>query len=207
MFVFKPAAGRLLRAVLTTASVAGALLLTGCAVHYVDGAHKDPLPTAFAKPAQPKPVQLLVEFQTKGVSNARATSVTKAIITDNVKSTGLFSEVRDTPAPDAGVLSVTLNNVPLTDDAFSKGFVAGLTLGAAGQQVTDGYICTVSYLAPGATKPVVKTARHAIHTTVGASGAPPNSYKASSIDDALRVMVRQVVGAAMGDLSRDRDFR
>jgi hypothetical protein len=207
MFSFQPAAGRLLRVFLATACVAAAALLTGCAAHYVDGAHRDPLPSTFAKRAQPRPVQLLVEFQTKGVSNARATSFTKQIVSDNVKSTGLFSEVRDTPAPDAGVLSVTLNNVPLTDDAYAKGFIAGLTFGAAGQQVTDGYICTVSYLAPGASRPVVKTARHAIHTTVGASGAPPNSFKAASVDDALRVMVRQVMGAALGELSHDTDFR
>ncbi|MDB5898377.1 MAG: hypothetical protein JWP22_967 [Ramlibacter sp.] len=200
-------AARLLRACFTSALVAGSALLTGCAVHYVDGATKDVPPSAFARRTPAKPVQVLVEFQTKGVSNARATGALKQIITDNVKATGLFSEVRDVPAPDAGVLSVTLNNIPLSDDAFAKGFLAGMTFGAAGQQVTDGYVCTVSYLAPGASKPVVKTARHAIHTTVGASSAPANTYKASSIDDAVRVMVRQVMSTVLFDLSGDAEFK
>jgi len=186
----------------------GALaLLAGCATHYVDGTTKEVLPAQMVRPAQPRPVQLLVEFQTKGVANARATDHTKKMVADSVRSTGLFSDVTDQPAPGGAVLSVTLNNVPLTDDAAAKGFMTGLTFGAAGSQVTDGYICTVSYLPPGASRPVVKSARHAIHTTLGAKGAPPNAYQAANIEDAIRTMVRQVTSVALDQLSRDPDFK
>jgi hypothetical protein len=207
MSAFHVAAVRPLRCFLGAALLAGLALLGGCATHYVDGAVKDTPSTAFVKPAQPKPAQLLVEFQTKGVANPGGTQQLKPMVADAVRSTGLFSEVRDAPASGGGVLSVTLNNVPLGDDAFSKGFMAGLTFGAAGQQVTDGYICTVSYLPAGKTTPVVKTARHAIHTTMGAKDAPANSYKASDMEDAVRTMVRQVMGVALADLSRDGALR
>jgi hypothetical protein len=201
------AAMRLVRACLYSIVLAGAALLAGCATHYVDGSTKEVPPSHFTKAPQPRPVQLLTEFQSKGVANARATAATKDMIAEGVRSTGLFTEISDKPAAGAGVLTVTLNNVPLTDDAAAKGFIAGLTFGAAGQQVTDGYVCTVSYLAPGASQPVVKSAKHAIHTTLGASSAPPNAYKAASIDEAVRLMVRQVMSVALSDLSHDAGFK
>ena len=207
MFRFDSAAARRLRASLCLAMIAGAALLAGCATHYVDGATREVPPAQFVKAAGNRPVQLLTEFQTRGVANAQATAATKEMIADNVRSTGLFTQVSDAPVPDAGVLSVTVNNVPLADDAAAKGFIAGLTLGVAGQQVTDGYICTVSYLAPGQSRPIVKSAKHAIHTTVGASAAPPNTYKASGLEDAVRLMVRQVMSVALNDLSHDPEFR
>jgi hypothetical protein len=198
---------RLARTTWLAGLLAAAALLGGCATHYVDGTTKEVLPAQMAKPAQPKPVQLLVEFQTKGVANARATEHTRRMMTDDVQASGLFAEVKDTPVPGGRVLSITLNNVPLTDDAAARGFITGLTFGAAGNQVTDGYICTVSYLAPGASQPVVKSARHAIHTTLGAKDAPPNAYKAAGIEDAVRTMIRQVLSVALDELSRDPGFR
>lgn len=207
MIRFHHGPARLLRSACTVVMLGAAAVLAGCATHYLDTTTKDVPPSAYNKPAQPKPVQLVMEFQTKGVSNARATEHTKAMIKESVVATGLFSEVRETPGGGAGLLSVTINNVPLTDDAAAKGFIAGLTFGAAGQTVTDGYICTVSYLAPGQGTPVVKSAKHAIHTTVGAKSDPPNSLRMASIDEAVRTMVRQVTSSALSDLSRDAGFR
>lgn len=207
MFRSDLAALRLVRACVYATVLAGAALVTGCATHYVDGSTKEVPPSQFTKATQPRPVQLLAEFQTKGVTNARATSHTKEMIAESVRSTGLFTEVSDAPVAGAGVLTVTVNNVPLTDDAAAKGFIAGLTFGAAGQQVTDGYICTVSYLAPGQSKPIEKSAKHAIHTALGASAAPPSAYKASSIEDAIRTMVRQVMSVALSDLAHDPAFK
>jgi hypothetical protein len=195
------------RRVLSLFALAAAALLTGCANFYVDGNLKDTPQAAYHRPAQPQQVQLVTEFQTKGVSNARATDHVKTMVADAVRASGVFSEVRDTPAPGAGMLSVTLNNVPLTDDAASKGFIAGLTFGAAGQQVTDGYICTVTYLAPGQSTPIVKSVHHALHTTIGAKGSPVNAVKAASADEAIRTIVRQSVSAALNDVSHDPAFR
>jgi hypothetical protein len=180
--------------------------LTGCATHFVDGAVRDIKPAEFSRPAQLKPVQVVFEFQTKGVTNARATEFVKKSVIEHLKASGLFELVDDKPVAGGALLSVTLNNVPLTDDAFAKGFMAGLTFGAAGAQVTDGYICTMTYLRPGQASPVVKTARHAIHTTVGAASVPANAYKAASIDEAIKIMVRQILALTLNDLSRDPAF-
>jgi hypothetical protein len=191
------------------ASVAAAALtvaLTGCATHYVDGATKEVSATQFRKPAAPQPVQLVFEFQTKGVANANATQQLKAQVLQRVKDSGLFSSVDEKPVPSGSLLSLKLNNVVLTDDAFSKGFATGLTFGLAGSQVSDGYICTVSYFGNGQGAPVTKTARHAIHTTLGAAKSPGNAEKAASIQEAVTKMTSQIVSTALNDLSQDPAF-
>jgi hypothetical protein len=192
---------------LSIAAFAGlTIALTGCATHYVDGATKEIAASNYRKPVIPQPVQVLFEFQTKGVANTRATSALKNQVVQKVKDSGLFSDVEEVPVKGGGLLSVKLNNVPIGDDAFSKGFVTGLTFGLAGSQVSDGYICTVSYLADGQSSPVTKSARHAIHTTIGAAPSPGAAKKANSISDAVTQMTSQILSTALNDLSQDSAF-
>ncbi|HEX6704019.1 MAG TPA: hypothetical protein VF169_04595 [Albitalea sp.] len=186
--------------------VAGAVALTGCASFYVDASTKEVSAAQFKKPAELKPVQLLFEFQTKGTQNSRATDFLKAQVAEQVKISGLFSQVSDGPVTGGALLSVTLNNVPLSDDAFAKGFVTGLTFGLAGSQVSDGYVCTVKYV-NGSQTPLAKTARHAIHTSMGATGGQPTGTKADNMEAAVRTMTRQVVSTALNDLSQDPSFK
>lgn len=182
-----------------------ALTLSGCASHYVDAALKDVDASTYRKPAAPAPVQVLFDFETKGVSNSRATEALKKQVLSQVEASGLFSTAGEKPVPSGAMLGVKINNVPVQDDAFSKGLVTGMTFGLAGSQVSDGYICTVNYVMPGKA-PVVKVVRHAIHTTIGASASPGNAIKAKSLDDAALTMTRQIVGNALNDLSRDPAF-
>ena len=182
-----------------------AMAITGCASHYVDGATREIDASAFKKPTAPAAAQVLFEFQTKGVANARATDALNKQVTEQVKTSGLFSTADDKPVVGGALLGIKINNVLMSDDAFSKGVVTGLTFGLAGSQVSDGYICTVSYVAPGK-EPVVKVVRHAIHTTVGAAASPGNSQKAKDLKDAVSTMVRQIVGNALNELSHDPAF-
>lgn len=191
----------------TAMAVSLAVVLSGCASIYVDKATPEIPSSAFKKPASPKPVQVLVEFQTKGVANAAVTNLLAPKIIDQIKESGLFTDVRSTPAPDGSLLSVTLNNVPLTDDAFNKGFVTGLTFGLAGSQVSDGYVCTLKYTPTTQSTPITKTARHAIHTVLGAKEGPANGIKVDSFEIAAYTMTRQIVSTALDELSRDPGFK
>lgn len=188
-------------------AISAAVTLSGCASFYVDKATQEIPSNVFKKPAFPKPVQVLVDFQTKGVSNARGTAFLSPKIISQIQESGLFSEVRDTPVPDGALLSVILNNVPLTDDAFNKGFVTGLTFGLAGSQVSDGYVCTMKYIPTAQTPPITKTARHAIHTVLGAKEGPANGTKVESLEMAVYMMTRQIVSTALDELSRDPGFK
>ena len=197
------ARGRMLRRCLQGALVAGAALLAGCANLYVEGASGEGPVAQIARPAQPRPVQLVVDFQTRGMTDPGATHSRSAMVADLVRASGLFSEVRDLPADGAGMLTVTLNHLPPTENLWAKGIATGLSLGAVGQQAADDYTCTVSYIAPGRSQPVVKEARTAIYTTVGAAKAPPNSWKAPDAETAVNTMVRQLLSKTLDALSHD----
>lgn len=187
-------------------AIVATALTTGCANIYVDTAIGDVAPNAIRQPEAPEATQLIFEFQTKGTGNAAATGYLKNQVFDLVRQSGMFSEVSETPVASNNLLSVVINNVELTKDAYAKGFVTGLTFGAAGSVVSDGYICTIEFQ-PGTTKTSIqKTVRHAIHTTLGAKGAPPNAVKAASADDAVKTMTRQIVDNGLKALSLDPAF-
>jgi hypothetical protein len=180
---------------------------SGCATHYVDGATKEVLAAQFKKPAEPGPVQLIFEFQTRGTLNARVTDLLKTQVREQVSGSGLFANVDDKPVAGGALLSVTLNNVPLSDDAFIKGFVTGFTFGLVGSTASDGYVCTVTYLGRGQAASVTKVARHAIHTAMGTAAAPGDAVKMDDMRQAAQTMARQVLSTALNDLSNDATFK
>lgn len=188
-------------------TLAATALLGGCASAYLDGTTKEIPVAQFKRPATPAPVQVLFDFQTKGVTNAQASALLRERVVAQVKASGLFSEVGMNAVPNGAVLSITLNNVPLSDDAFAKGFVTGLTFGLAGSQVSDGYVCTASYRASGDAAPLVKQARHAIHTTMGAAATPGNATKMPDHKEAAFQMTSQVISNVLNDLSQDPEFK
>lgn len=196
----------LARRAATGVLVGFALLLSGCATHYVDNSVKEVPVASFRAPASPQPTQFFFEFQTRGVANAHATQHLKARVKTQVEQSGLFRPLTDTPAPGGQMVSVTVNNVPLSDDAFSKGFATGLTFGLIGSEVSDGYVCTIRY-SSRAGDPIVKNARHAIYTTLGAASAPKNAIAAKDVDEAVTLMLRQVISTALHELSQDPNFR
>lgn len=186
------------------AALAGAAMLTGCATSYVDTMTKEVAVADYRKPAQGKPVTVAFEFQTNGAPNSQATEFLKAQVKEQVANSGLFT---DAGASDAGKLQVVLNNVALAgQNPAAAGFVTGLTFGAVGSTITDGYVCTITYLPPGQSQPVQVSARHAIHTTMGASGAPANAEKSPNMEAAVRKMTRDVVSTALRDLSNAQNF-
>jgi hypothetical protein len=196
-----------------TSSLRAALLMgilalsSGCMTVYVDTATKEVPVTQFKKPAVLQDAQVLFEFQTKGAKNDRATTLLKEKVLSQVKASGLFSNVVESSVGSGAVVSIVLNNVPLTDNAFSKGFVTGLTFGLAGSQVTDGYICTAKYLPPNGGAAINAEARHAIHSTMGASGAPSNAIKAESLTEAVFSMTKQIVSNVLFNLSTAPTFK
>lgn len=191
----------LLRRATTALLLSGAALLTGCATHYVDTATREIPAAQYVKVAQPQPVRVNFAFQSDGAINPAATEMLRGQVTDQIAASGLFSSL--VTAPDAGILNITVNNLSEgRSEAAGKGFVTGLTFGLAGSTVVDYYVCRISYLPRGKSKPVAVTSRHAIRSTIGASSAPPNAIKAQNLDEAIRTMTRQIVSTALNNLSQ-----
>ena len=150
---------------------------------------------------QPQPVHLLYEFRTKGTPNAAATGHTKATVVDTVTKSGLFSTVSDAPVAGGRTLTLVIDNIEVTKDAVSKGFTTGLTLGLVGSTVTDGYVCTATYSAPGA-QPKTRAVNHALHTTIG-NATPPEGLTGMPPNEAIPIVVRQLTLNALQALSKE----
>jgi hypothetical protein len=199
---------KILRRTALLCMMAASTLLTGCASSYLDNNTREVPVAAMKKVSQPKPVHLVFEFQSKGAPNSRATDFLKESVAEQLKGSGMFSTVSQQPLEGAGMLNIALNNVPLTSEkeAMASGFVTGLTFGLAGSTVSDGYVCTATYLPAGQSTPVVATARHAIHTSMGNSSAPANARKTANMEEAVRTMTREVVSNVLNDLSNNAAF-
>lgn len=148
-----------------------AFLLSGCLTmkSYVDTALPVVSKSDVVAPAEPRPVQLAFEFRTQGSANAAATAEIRPRIAAVASESGVFTTV-SAEGGQGDLLTIVIDNVPLTDNAAAKGFGTGLTFGAVGSQVTDGYVCTATYVRNGVRTEV--TARHALHTTIGNHSGP-----------------------------------
>lgn len=194
------------RIIALASSLTLAFSLSACmtAHSYVDQSLGEPHYADLKKSATPQPIQLLVEFQTKGVANARGTDALRPRVYEQVSQSGLFSQVSYEPVPSGRKLSISINNVPLTDALAAKGFGVGLTFGLVGTMVTDGYVCTVSYVEPGHDA-VTKVVKHAIYTTIGnASG--PAGLQPMPIQQASDTMIRQIVAKSLEELDQSSDL-
>ncbi|MFI4934811.1 MAG: hypothetical protein ACHP7N_09360, partial [Caulobacterales bacterium] len=131
---FGPAVrGRRLGAWPARIAVALALALSAgaaSAAAYVSAALSDVKPEDKAVVANPQPVQLIFQFQTKGAPNAQATKYVRQQVIDAVKSTGIFSDVGDAPTANGAVVSITIYDIADAKDmgdAEAKGAVTGAT--------------------------------------------------------------------------------
>jgi hypothetical protein len=170
---------------------------------YVDSTLGEPRYSDLKKPEQPAPIQLLFEFQTKGVSNARATEATKQVVSKQLLQSGLFSQVSFDPVPSGRKLMISIDNVPQSD-ASKKGFTTGLTLGIAGTVVTDEYVCKVSYAEPGHDL-ITKEVHHAIYSTIGNASAPAGVGPMAP-RDAVQIVIRQVIGKSLEEIDEASDL-
>jgi len=194
------------RTIVLAGAIGLALSLSACMTphSYVDQSLGEPHYADLKKSASPQPIQLLVEFQSKGVANARATEAVKPRVYEQVSQSGLFSQVSYDPVPSGRKLSISINNIALTDNVAAKGFGVGLTFGLVGTMVTDGYICTVNYVEPKHDA-VTKVVKHAIYTTIGnASG--PAGLQSMPIQQASDTMIRQIVARSLEEIDQSSDL-
>jgi hypothetical protein len=171
---------------------------------YVDPALGDVAPEQRAAATEKRPVQLIFAFQSNGAANSRATNLLSKQVTDLVNASGRFSQVSNTPVEGGAILSITVNNVPEAN-AAGKGFTTGLTFGLAGSKVSDFYIATAKY-SRGSGATITKEARHALHSTVGATSGPEGLTPVKNPDEGIAIIMRQLVDHVINDLAKDPAF-
>jgi len=161
-------------------------------------------------PAQLRPIQLLFEFQRDGTPNPKATKVVKPWAIEDIKQTGAFSEISETPSTDGAILSIKFNNIVKQeelDKAKHDGFRAGLSFGLAGGVVaTDHYVVTFTYIAPNGAPPITSVVNHALHMKFGTKAVEIPGTEAKNGDEAVKTVVRQALARGVNNIVTDPAF-
>lgn len=200
MSFFDAVAGKHARLTALFAAACLSSLLTGClsVKQYVDPTLPH-VSYADLKPVVTKqPVQLFFEYQTKGTTNAKVTELVRPMLIDTMTKSALFSDVVVSPAAYERQLFITINNFPVTKDASTKGFMTGLTFGLAGTMVTDGFMLTAIYKAPGNGE-VKHSYQHALHSTIGNASGPAGLTPVINADRGIR----EIMDGLMLNLLKD----
>src|SRR5262249_45949728 len=97
----------------------------------------------------PKPVAMTVAFHRNGEAARLGGATATNAVRGGAEKSKLFPALLDKPRDGADQLEIGLDNVADTGDAAGKGALTGLTFGAKGSQVTDGYVMTAKFQATG----------------------------------------------------------
>jgi len=145
--------------------------------------------------AQELKLKLEVDFLRNDQPYPQATGYVRQHATAILRSTG-WIEVTGTDAD--GVFTLHLNNIANIHQAVSQGISTGLTFGALGNTVIDGYEATVTITLPGF-RATVDGLHHSIYSLVGA-GRVPAGIESSSLDDAFHKALEQIILRALRDI-------
>jgi len=154
---------------------------------------------------EPRPVSLRVEFHRNGEPATLGATTAREAVRGVVEKSKLFSSLLDTARDDVDRLEIVLDNVGDTGDAAGKGALTGLTFGAKGSQVTDGYVFTATFRAVGK-QAVTRTYRHAIHSTIGNAEGPPGLVAEESLRTAFNKVVEGLVLNLLLDLQKEEQI-
>lgn len=144
------------------------------------------------------PVRVTLSFLTNGKPNPRATKEAMTKILWHLQASGQFASVESGGSPGCARMEIQIDNVGDVGDAVAEGLKAGVSLGASGGGVTDGYVF-IGAFRPAAGPSVTKTYRHALYTTVG-NKAGPKGLPAMSMQGAFYRVVEDLVDNFLRDL-------
>ena len=152
-------------------------------------------------PGQARPLQLTFEFQRNGSPHGGVTRQVRPQIVRVLTDSKLFSSVSARNSNEEARLEIVLNNLANIGDAAGKGFLTGLTFGGAGSLVTDSYVMSATFAAPGKPR-VSKTYEHALHTTIG-NKKGPEGLQPKSVKEAFEEVVDQLMLNLLRDLQKE----
>ncbi len=150
----------------------------------------------------PRPVVLTTAFHRNGKPATFGVSRAREEVRTVVEKSKLFSTLSDKPTESVDRLEIVLDNVGDLGEAAGKGAKTGVTFGAVGSLVTDGYIFTATFR-PVGKEPVTKVYRHAIHSTIGNAEGPPGLTPAEGLGAAFHQVVEDLVLNLLLDLQKE----
>lgn len=181
----------------------GAIALTGCVSpkSYVDPTFGKATYNDIQSVDKKHDALITVEFQRNGEKFDAAHTEVKNHVDKTLRATGV---VNPTSNNSDIILKVIINNIVDMSDAAAKGFGVGLTFGAVGTTVTDYYEVTVEYTDTEGS--LIKSYKHAIHSTIGNEKAPFDNVKPTTVADAFGTIVEETLLNFVNDMQKSGKF-
>ncbi|MES2055080.1 MAG: hypothetical protein V4564_04000 [Pseudomonadota bacterium] len=170
------------------------------AKYYVDHRLGDLKPEQVVTVTDPKPTQFLLEFQTDGVANAKATKVVKPLAATAITERHVFTELAEQPVPSKSLLTIVFNNVT-EKGAAGKGFKTGLTFGLAALQIADRYQVHFELLQGPGVAPITCDIEHAFIMTMGKKEDPSIGIPVKNTDVGIKMIINQVMAHGVNCLA------
>lgn len=142
--------------------------------------------------------------------NAKATKMVKPWAIEDLKKTGDFSDVVETPTADGAVISIKFDNVVIKeelDKAKKQAFGAGLGFGLFGGVVAvDHYVVSFDYVAATGAAPIHTEVKHELYSKYGKKDVEVPGTEYAKADEAVKVLVRQALERGANNLVSDPSF-
>jgi len=121
------------------------------------------------KRSEPLKLKLAAEFQRNGTHYEKADTILKDNSERILRGTGV---IMPSVEPVDGEITIVCNNVADPGSAAAKGIGIGLTFGAIGNTVTDGYELSVLIKTKDGRTISRGEIKHALHTAIGNTSVP-----------------------------------
>lgn len=153
----------------------------------------------------PGPVQVLVEFQTNGVRNEKATKQVRKMVMAEVAKLPYLPLVSETAVASGALLTVKINNIFSEEErkrAMKAAFKTGLTFGASDTVVRDNYTMSFSYVPAAGTPPITSSVNHSLVSTFGKGSDPTIGIEYKKATEAVSALIGQTLDHGLNAIAR-----
>lgn len=155
--------------------------------------------------AAPGPVQVLVEFQTNGVRNEKASKQARKMVMAELAKLPYLSELSDKPVASGALLTVKINNIFSEEErkrVMKAAFRTGLTFGAADTIVRDNYTMNFSYVPATGAAPITSSVNHVLVTTLGKGSDQAYGVEYKKATEAVSALIGQTLDHGLDAIAR-----
>lgn len=153
----------------------------------------------------PGPVQVLVEFQTNGVRNEKASKQAAKMVMAELGKLPYLSRISDKPVANGALLTVKINNIFSPEErkrVMKAAFKTGLTFGAADTIVRDNYTMSFSYVPATGAAPITSSFNHVLVTTLGKGSDQSYGVEYKKATEAVSALIGQTLDHGLDAIAR-----
>ena len=151
------------------------------------------------------PVQVLVEFQTNGVRNEKATKQATKMVMAELAKLPYLPQLSEKPVASGALLTVKINNIFSEEErkaAMKAAFKSGFTFGASDTIVRDNYTMNFRYVPATGGAALDSEVKHVLVTTLGKGSDTSYGTEYKKPNDAVSALIGQTLDHGLDAIAR-----